>query len=188
MKIDFTVCVYCGSSCGSNPLHKEAVRAIGAEIAKNNIGIVYGGGGVGMMGILADSAIQNNGKVVGIMPEYLITQEAKHEGLSELKIVENIHIRKKLMEDAADAFLILPGGIGTLDELFEVLVLKSLEQLEKPVIIFNSEGYFDGVISMIRKMQEDGFVSVKSGQHFRVADTVGEVMEMLKEWKIENGK
>ena len=179
MKTDFNVCVYCGSASGNNPVHQEAVAAIGAEIAKNGMNIVYGGGGVGMMGILADNAVNNNAKVFGIMPKYLITQEAKREGLTDLQIVEHIHTRKKLMEDTADVFLVLPGGLGTLDELFEVLVLKRLQQLHQPVIIFNSEGYWDGIISFIRKMREEGFASIEDEQNFKAASTVEEVISML---------
>jgi uncharacterized protein (TIGR00730 family) len=184
MKNEFTVCVYCGAAVGNDPSHKEAVKAIGASIAKSGMTIVYGGGRVGMMGILSDSALQNNGKVIGIIPEYLITQKAKHDGLYELKIVENLHIRKKMMEDAADVFLILPGGLGTLDELFEVLKLKILQQLNQPVIIFNPAGYWDRLIDLIRQMKESGFASIEDEQNFQVASTVEEVMEKIRNEKL----
>ena len=181
MKADFNVCVYCGSSSGKNPQHKEAAAFIGAELAKNGMTIVYGGGRRGLMGTLADNALANNGKVIGIIPDYMMTIEAKHEGVSELIIVSDIRTRKKLMEEKADAFLVLSGGLGTLDEMFEIMVLKRLKQLNQPIIILNSCGYWDKISELLEGMNKEGFLYPEDEASFQIAHSEQEVIEILQE-------
>ncbi len=151
------ICVFCGSSAGFHP----ADAAIAAEFARLCIAqgaeIVYGGGSVGLMGVVADAALAAGGKVTGVIPEFLVTRELLHTGLTELHVVSSMHTRKAMMADLAEAFVALPGGLGTFEELFEVLTWAQLGLHQKPVGLLNSRGFFAGFLAQIDRAITDGF-------------------------------
>lgn len=152
------ICVYCGSSSGNDLAHRTAAHALGAFLARSGIGLVYGGGHVGLMGALADGALAQNGEVIGVIPQSLMAKELGHGGVTDLRVVGSMHERKQLMVDLSDGFIALPGGFGTLDELFETLTWLQLSFHDKPVGILNISGFFDGLIEFINQMSRDGFL------------------------------
>ena len=152
------VCVYCGSSTGADPSYVEAATAMGREIASRAMTLIYGGGSVGLMNATADAALAAGGRAVGVITELLMQREVGHTGLSELHIVENMHQRKKLMADFADGFIALPGGLGTLEELFEVWTWRQLGYHNKPVGLLNVQGYYDPLLDFLAQSHEQGFV------------------------------
>jgi len=154
----FTVCVYCGSRDGASPAYAQAAQAMGQAIAQRGWHLVYGGGHVGLMGRVADAALQGGAHVTGIIPERLLKQELGHGGVSQLHIVQTMHERKQLMADLSDAFVALPGGIGTLEELFEVWTWHQLGYHGKPLGLLNTEGYFDQLLGFINHSQDQGFL------------------------------
>jgi uncharacterized protein (TIGR00730 family) len=174
-----SLCVYCGSSNLVAQKFKDSAHSIGAELARRGIRTVYGGGHVGLMGIVADAALKNGGIVIGIIPEHIKAQEVQHTGLTELHVVPDMHTRKRMMVERADAFVILPGGFGTLDEAFEILTWKQLGLHAKPVIIFNQDGYWDLMLAQIDKMIDEGFSKPSNRALFQVADTVTVLFDML---------
>lgn len=153
-----SVCVFCGSSTGNSPAFAEAARRLGAEVARRNMRLIYGGGKVGLMGILADAALENSGEVVGVMPEDLFGEEIGHTGLTDLKIVGSMHERKKRMADLSDGFMALPGGYGTFEEFLEVLSWSQLSIHEKPCALLNVEGFFDPLLELFDGATSKGFV------------------------------
>jgi uncharacterized protein (TIGR00730 family) len=152
------LCIFCGSAKGEGSKYIELGAKIGEMLVKNNIGLVYGGASIGLMGAIADSVLKHGGHVTGIIPKSLVDYEVAHNGLSELFVTENMHQRKQMMYDCADAFLSLPGGMGTLDEMFEVLTWTQLKYHEKPSYIFNFEGFYDSLLSYLRHSQSEGFI------------------------------
>ena len=152
------VCVFCGSSAGENPRYADAARSVGRELARNRIDLVYGGGDVGLMGIVADAALQAGGYVVGIIPESLARREIAHEGLSELHVVPGMHERKAMMAIRSNAFLTLPGGIGTFEEFFEIATWAVLGIHRKPIGILNVDGYFDPLLAMLEHAVTEKFL------------------------------
>ena len=152
------VCVFCGSSAGSRPSYGEAARRVGAALAGRGLGLVYGGGRVGLMGMLADAALSAGGRVVGVIPEPLATKEVAHEGLSELIVVPGMHERKAQMAARSAAFLTLPGGLGTFEEFFEVLTWATLGLHNKPIGLLNVDGYFDPLIDLLGHAASEHFV------------------------------
>ena len=153
-----SICVFCGSNTGNNAAYAETGIALGRFIAENNIRLVFGGGKVGMMGIVADSVLQNAGKVLGIIPEFLSLKEVEHAGVTEMIRVKNMHDRKMIMYDQSDAFIILPGGTGTMDEFFEILTWSQLGLHSKPIGILNIAGYYDPMIAQLDKMVAEKFL------------------------------
>ncbi len=152
------ICVYCGSSSGSDPVHRAAAHDLGAFLAQSGIGLVYGGGNVGLMGAIADGALSQKGEVIGVIPKSLMEKELGHGGVTELHVVGSMHERKQLMVDLSDGFIALPGGFGTLDELFETLTWLQLSFHDKPVGLLNVGGFFDGLIEFISHMSLSGFL------------------------------
>lgn len=152
------VCVYLGSSVGENPIHRETARQVGELLATSGIGLVYGGGNVGLMGILADAALSAGGEVIGIITQGLVRREVGHTGVTDLRIVETMHERKALMADLSDGFLALPGGMGTLDELFEILTWAQLGIHTKPCGLLNVNGYFDPLVALLDHMVAERFL------------------------------
>jgi uncharacterized protein (TIGR00730 family) len=152
------ICVFCGSSPGVNPLYAEVAQAVGSEIARRGWTLVYGGGSVGLMGILADAALEAGGRVIGVIPRFLYEWEVGHDGLTELEIVETLTERKVRMGDLSDAFLSLPGGIGTMDEMFEALSWAQLGLETKPNGLLNVNGYYDGLIAFLDRATVEGFM------------------------------
>ncbi len=153
-----SVCVYCGSSTGNRADYTEAARALGTLLAKRQVRLVFGGGSVGLMGVLADAVLEAGGKVTGVIPHSLRTAELAHEGVTEMIAVDSMHARKQRMVELADAFIALPGGIGTMDELFETWTWLQLGIHAKPVGLLNVGGYYDPLIAFLRQMSEHGFL------------------------------
>ncbi|MFM2045634.1 MAG: hypothetical protein RLY86_4210, partial [Pseudomonadota bacterium] len=153
-----SVCVYCGSANGVEEIYKDSARDLGRRIAAEGLRLVYGGGRVGLMGICADAALAAGGEVVGIIPEHIQKLEVDHTGLTELHVVESMHIRKAMMVEQSDAFAILPGGIGTLDEAFEIITWRQLMLHDKPVVIVNVNGFWNPLIALLDHMQDTGFM------------------------------
>ncbi len=156
------LCVYCGSSTGHDPAHAAAARAMGTRMADRGIALVYGGGHVGLMGIIADAVLAAGGSVTGVIPAALVSAEVSHEQLTELHVVKDMHERKALMAAKSDGFIALPGGIGTLEELFEVMTWLQLGYHAKPVGVLNVNGFFDGLLRFLDKQQEAGYLR---GEH-----------------------
>lgn len=155
------VCVYCGSSFGVNPIHSEAAKAFGRALVAANLGLVYGGGKVGLMGVIADTVMAEGGRAIGVIPELLVNKEVGHDGLSELHVVPDMHQRKKMMADLSDAFVALPGGAGTLEELFEVYTWAQLGYHHKPVGVLNIDGFYDPLIALLKHTVSEGFMRQK---------------------------
>ena len=150
--------VYCGSATPADPVYIDAARAVGLALAKRGIGIVYGGGRLGLMGAVADAALAGGGEVIGVIPEALVGAEVAHRYLTELQIVPGMHERKRAFTDLSDGFLTLPGGVGTMDELWEAISWAQLGYHEKPVGLLNVAGFYDGLIAFNAQMIEVGFV------------------------------
>ena len=153
-----SVCVFCGSRSGASPAFETAARATGTLIGRMGWQLVYGGGRAGLMGAVADAALAAGGRVVGVIPQALMEREHGHTGLSELQVVQTMHERKRLMAERSDAFLALPGGIGTLEELFEVWTWRQLGYHDKPVGLLNVDGYYDKLLAFVADMADAGFV------------------------------
>jgi len=163
------VCVYCGSSFGSEPAYLEATQELGTRLAEAGLKVVYGGAQVGLMGALADAALAAGGEVEGIIPQQLVDREIAHKGLTELHVVQTMHQRKALMAELSDAFVALPGGIGTIEELIEIFTWRQLNLHAKPLAVINTLGYYDGVVSFLDHALQQGFLPQASRDAFTVA-------------------
>lgn len=153
-----TICVYCGSSDGRQPAYVEAARLLGNALVERNIGLVYGGASIGLMTEVADTVLNGGGKVIGVIPRALAKKEVMHAGLTELHIVSSMHERKAKMAEVADGFIALPGGLGTLEELFEILTWAQLGMHQKPCAILNVQGYYDHLLSFLQHAVKEEFV------------------------------
>ena len=173
--------VYCGSAPGSTPNFSGATRATAKAMTDAGVDLVYGGGRLGLMGLIADSVLANGGKVFGVIPEALVDLEVAHTGCTELYRVANMHERKAKMTDLADAFLALPGGIGTLDELFEAWSWNALGYHAKPFCLLNVDGFWDGLIEFCDHAHQSGFMSPQRRQQLLVAATPDEALKLLDE-------
>jgi uncharacterized protein (TIGR00730 family) len=173
------VCVFCGSSKGNGPVYQESARRLGVELARRGLELVYGAGDVGLMGVLADAALEAGGRVFGVIPQSLVEREVAHRGLTELHVVETMHQRKALMADRADAFVALPGGFGTLDELFEILTWAQLGIHRKPVGLLNVNRFFDPLLAWVMHARDEGFIKQKHVELLKVATDVGEMLDVL---------
>lgn len=172
------IAVYCGSNKGINIAYADAARDLGIYLAQNNIEIVYGAGNIGLMGTLADAALANNGKVTGVIPHFLKEKEVCHMGLTHLFLVDSMYERKIEMTRLSDGAIILPGGFGTLDEMFEIITLVQLGQTQQPIGILNTNGYYDHLIAHLEKMVEEGFVIP---EHRALIYTSTEIDTLIKE-------
>jgi len=175
------VAVYCGSATGSDPVFAQATRATASAMAANGVDLVYGGGRLGLMGLIADSVLAEGGRVYGVIPEALVNLEVAHTGVTELYTVANMHERKAKMTELADAFLALPGGIGTLDELFEAWSWNVLGYHAKPFCLLNVEGFWDGLITFIDHASRNGFLSPQRRSQLLVAASPEEALKLLDE-------
>ncbi|TKC80024.1 TIGR00730 family Rossman fold protein [Trinickia terrae] len=153
-----SVCVYCGSSFGAKPVYAQAAQAFGRALVDAGLTLVYGGGRVGLMGTIADEVLAAGGRAIGVIPELLVNKEVGHRGLSELHVVPDMHQRKKMMADLSDAFVALPGGAGTLEELFEVYTWAQLGYHHKAVALYNIDGYYDPLVTMLEHTVQEGFM------------------------------
>ncbi|MES1151265.1 MAG: TIGR00730 family Rossman fold protein, partial [Dongia sp.] len=158
-----------------------AARELGEAMAEREIRLVYGGARIGMMGEVADAVMKNGGRVTGVIPEHLQTSEVGHRGLAELHIVDSMHSRKAMMFDRSDAFAILPGGLGTLDEAFEMLTWRQLRLHDKPIILIDIDGYWDPFQTLVDHMIGKGFARESTRQHFSVVSSIGRVFDLLDE-------
>ncbi|MCA3191409.1 MULTISPECIES: TIGR00730 family Rossman fold protein [unclassified Cupriavidus] len=153
-----SVCVYCGSSPGFRPEYAVAARALGQTMAEQGLALVYGGGKVGLMGIVADSVLAHGGTAIGVIPDALMQKEVGHRGLTELHVVRNMHERKQMMADRSDAFIAMPGGVGTFEELFETFTWAQLGYHDKPVGLLNVAGFYDGMLAFLNHAVGEGFL------------------------------
>lgn len=174
------ICVYCGARPGRDDVYLGIARGVGRAIVARGDSIVYGGGRVGMMGALADAALGAGGEVVGVIPKALATAEVAHGGLTQLHLVDSMHERKALLTELSDAFIALPGGIGTMDELFEALTWRQLGIHDKPVGILNADGYYDALLSLLDRMLEEGLLPPRSRTMLVVHDDIVALLAKLK--------
>lgn len=177
------IVVFCGSSLGFNPVYKEAAIELGNYFAKNKIGLVYGGGKIGMMGVLADTILAQNGEVFGVIPNLLHKEEVIHIGVKNMTICKTMSERKVIMSKSVDGYITLPGGFGTLDELFEALTLGQLHIEQKPIGLLNINGFFDAILMQIDKMVEEGYVKSENKKLLIVANTVDDLMLKMNKYK-----
>ena len=183
-----SVCVYCGSQSGNDEAYLEAARILGRDMAKAGMRLVYGGGAKGIMGAVADSVLEAGGSVTGIIPQFLIAKEASQDTLvrlSETIVTENMHERKHAMFERADAFVALPGGIGTLEELIEILTWAQLGRHEKPIVIANINGFWDPLLTLVDHMRDQGFIHTQSRVRPVVAHDASEIVAKLSRYHLE---
>jgi uncharacterized protein (TIGR00730 family) len=176
-----SVCVFCGSSSGNRPEYTAVARELGTLLATRGIGLVYGGGHVGMMGHVADAALAAGGSVVGVIPEHLMRPEVAHQRLTELLVVESMHVRKRTMAGRADAFIVLPGGYGTFEEMFEMVTWLQLQLHAKPVGVVNGLGYFDALLVFLRHAAAEGFIRPQHRELLSVGASPAQVLDALVE-------
>jgi uncharacterized protein (TIGR00730 family) len=176
-----SICVYCGSSAGVRPSYAEAARQIGMELAREQIRLVYGGGDVGLMGTVARSVIDNGGKVTGIIPKFLQRREHMLAEVEDLIVTGDMHERKRLMFEHADAFIALPGGVGTLEELVEQLTWAQLGQHKKPIVLANIDGFWTRFLGVLDHMRQEGFIRAEAAVHVLVADRPEAIVPMMRE-------
>lgn len=174
------IAVFCGARLGVRTSRQEAAQALMQEFHRAGWGLVYGGGKVGIMGIIADEMLRLGGAVVGVIPRRLMDWEVGHTGLKDLRIVDDMHARKRMMYEESDAFIILPGGIGTMDEFFEIATWKQLGEHAKPIVIFNHDGYYDGLLQWFARAVEDGYYTKEQLNLFQVENTLSDLMHYLK--------
>lgn len=175
-----SLCVYCGSRPSNNNNFQILAKEMGQIIAQNQIELIYGGGSVGLMGIVANSVLENSGKVHGIIPAHLNEIEKSHENITKLTIVDNMHQRKRMMFDNSDAFLVLPGSIGTLDETIEAITWKQLNLHDKPIVILNMENYWGPFLDLLKNIISYEFTSESTLSLFHVVDRAQDVLPLLK--------
>lgn len=175
-----SICIYCGSSFGNQPVYADAARVLAAEMVKHDIGLVYGGGKVGLMGVIADEILRLNGEATGVIPQALMDKEVGHTGLTQLHIVQNMHERKAKMAELADGFIAMPGGLGTLEELFEILTWAQLGFHQKPVGVLNVDGFYDGLVDFLQTQVRCGFVKAEQAELMLHAPTAPALMQQLR--------
>ena len=178
-----SICAFCGSSTGKNDTYKNHARQFGKLLAKYNITLIYGGGKVGIMGVLADSVLETGGQAIGVMPKNIVELEISHNRLTKLHIVNNMHERKALMADLADAFVALPGGFGTFDELSEILTYNQLRITDKPIGIFNINAYFDHLLKFFDHSVAENFIRKEHRNNLIVDDNAENLLNKLKAYK-----
>lgn len=174
------ICVYCGSNPGNDPAHRVAAYRLGELLAREGLGLVYGGGNVGLMGAVADGALACGGEVIGVIPRSLLEKELGHGGLTELHVVDTMHERKQMMVDLSDGFIALPGGFGTLDELFETLTWLQLAFHSKPVALLNEGGFFDGLVAFVNHMSQGGFLRREHAECLLVDTDAPRLLERMR--------
>ena len=182
-----TLCVYCGASSGHAPVYADAARLLGKTLADQQITLVYGGGRVGLMGIVADAVMNAGGKVIGVIPKALMDTEVGHEHISELSVVKDMHERKALMAEHADAFIALPGGLGTPEELFETLTWAQLGFHEKPIGLLNVNGFYDGLVDFLAHQVREGFVRPEHAQLLFNESDASTLIKQLASFEMPEG-
>jgi uncharacterized protein (TIGR00730 family) len=172
------IAIFCGAGSGVDEVYGVQAYLLGKSLAKHGIGIVYGGSKTGLMGKIADGVLDNKGEVTGVIPEFLMTKEIAHENLSELIVVDTMHQRKEKMSLLADAIIALPGGLGTMEELFEILTWRQIGLHFKPIYILNINGYYDHLLLFIEKMKDSGFLKIADGPILSVCESVEELLAL----------
>ena len=174
------ICVYCGSSPGKNPAYLEASRLLGRSLAEAGIGLIYGGGSIGLMGEVARAVLAGGGHVTGIIPEFLVAKERMLDGVNELIVTRSMHERKHLMFERSTGFVALPGGIGTLEELAEIITWAQLDQHAKPIIVCDVAGYWGHLLGLLDHMRDEGFIRAEADVFLDVAKTVADVIPLYE--------
>ena len=174
-----SICVFCGSSMGYHPIYEKSAYDLGKHIASENIRLIYGGGSVGLMGVMADAAIENDGEVVGIIPRFLYEKEVGHDGVTELIIVESMHERKHKMAELSQGFIAMPGGIGTMEELFEIFTWSQLALIKKPVALFNVNRYYNHIIAFLENMVTEGFLMDNNLKSLIISHNIHEMVAKM---------
>jgi len=182
------IAVFCGSSNGFDTEIPKQARLLGEAFIQNNFDLIYGGTDVGLMGEIANTVLEKGGKAIGVIPHFIKEFKLAHENLSELIIVETMHERKAKMEELSDGFIALPGGLGTLEELFEVLTMSQLSLHEKPVALFNINGYYDDLLSMMDNMVAKGFLQQINLDMLIISDNIDDLLEKMKNYKSPKAK
>jgi uncharacterized protein (TIGR00730 family) len=177
------VCVFCGSASGRQPMYADAARALGAELVRRGLGLVYGGGSVGLMGVVADAVLAAGGEAIGVLPRGLARMEFAHDGLTELHLVGSMHERKALMASLSDGFVALPGGLGTLEEVFEVLTWAQLGIHRKPVGLVDVQGYWGGLRTLLRHAVDEGFIRPEYAALLMVDSTPDALLDRFLAWR-----
>ncbi len=172
--------VFCGANHGYKEVYREAAAALGQLMAQQNVTLVYGGGNVGLMGAIADSVLAGNGKAIGVIPQSLVDREVAHAGLTELHVVHTMHERKALMAARSDAFVAMPGGFGTFDEVCEIITWNQLGIIKKPVAFFNVNGYYDTFLAMIDHCVEEGFIKPEYRQNLIVESDAAKLLDKVR--------
>jgi uncharacterized protein (TIGR00730 family) len=175
-----SICVYCGSGAGNDPAFRDCARAFGHAMAEHGIGLVYGGGTIGLMGTIAEAVLDGGGQVTGIMPDFLKSREKLLDRVQETIIVPDMHSRKQLMFEKADAFVALPGGVGTLEELVEQMTWAQLGRHTKPILLLNINGFWKPLLVLLAHMREQGFIRPGLELNYLVAERIDEVIPMLR--------
>ncbi|MBS1682282.1 MAG: TIGR00730 family Rossman fold protein [Bacteroidetes bacterium] len=173
------VCVFCGSSIGTDPLYAEAAKSLAHELVKVNASVVYGGGNIGLMGILADEMLSLQGKVIGVIPDFLMKREVGHTGITQLERVSSMHERKKRMAELADCFIAMPGGWGTLEELAEILTWKQLGLIYQPIGILNVGSFFDPLLLQMQKMVDNEFLIGSNFKSIKISENPQKLLTLL---------
>jgi hypothetical protein len=171
--------VFCGSNPGAKPEYARLAAELGAGIARRGLGLVYGGASVGLMGVVASAALAAGGEVIGVIPASMVDRELAHPGLTKLHVVETMHQRKALMADSSDAFIALPGGLGTLDELFEITTWAYLGLHAKPICVVNHDGYYDGLLSWLDHAAREGFITPRARALVKQAPDAASTLALL---------
>ncbi|MFD2523592.1 LOG family protein [Emticicia soli] len=175
-----SILVYCGANYGKNPAYRETAKTLGTRLATDGIKLIYGGGSVGLMGVVADAVLASGGHVVGVIPDFLVKMEVGHKSLSEMHNVESMHERKALMEKLCDGIITLPGGYGSIDELFEILTWAQLGLHKKPIGILNVNGFYDFLLKQLDVMVEEGFLKQESRDLLLVSDNVADLLHKME--------
>ncbi len=173
------VCVYCGSSSGKKAEYAEAARALANALVEQNMNLVYGGASVGIMGEIADAVLSAGGKVIGVMPRALVEKEVQHDGLTELLVVDSMHERKLKMADISDGFIAMPGGLGTLEELFEILTWGQLGFHQKPCALLNIEGYYDMLSAFLNHAVDEQFIKAVHSHMLLIEDSPAQILQSM---------
>lgn len=183
-----SIVVYCGSNPGKNPVYKESAYALGKHLAEKAIRVIYGGGNMGLMGRIADGALENGGEVTGIIPNFLAKLEVAHKTVTELHFVETMHERKSKMVSVSDGVIALPGGYGTFDELFEILTWSQLKIFDGPIGLLNVNGFYDYLLLQLDKMVEEGFLHASNRELLLVDSDIEQLVQKMQDFSIAHEK
>ncbi|NUO75809.1 MAG: TIGR00730 family Rossman fold protein [Lysobacter sp.] len=178
-----TLCVYCGSNSGSKPIYTERAMALGHRMARDGIALVYGGGNVGLMGVVADAVLEAGGEAIGVIPEQLVNWEVAHRGLTKLEVVGSMHERKQRMFDLSDGFVALPGGFGTLDEMFEMLTWRQLGIGDKPCAFLDVDGFYTPLMGMLDRMVEERFLHADQRRDLWHGDDLEAMLDWMRAYR-----